>query len=179
MSDPVDILLVEDDPGDVRLALAVLRAIDMAGHIVVANDGEEALDFLNSYGRFSKRAPGHPALILLDLKMPRMDGFDLLQQLKSDAELKLVPVVALTSSGEARDIERAYDLGVNGYVMKGISFGDYGSMLKSLIAYWVKVNERPSATARGESLPPTKARSGIVRRAADLADIAFPRPALG
>jgi CheY-like chemotaxis protein len=148
MSYPIDILLVEDDPGDVRLAMAVLRAVDMAAHTAVVSDGQEALDFLCLRGRFSTRVPGHPALILLDLKMPRVDGFGLLGELKKDRELKLVPVVALTSSDEARDIERAYDLGVNGYVVKGISFADYGTMLQSLARYWVKVNERPQPAPR-------------------------------
>jgi CheY-like chemotaxis protein len=152
MSGPIDILLVEDDPGDVHLAMAVLRTIDMATHTTVANDGQEALDFLRSQGRFSCRAPGLPALILLDLKMPRVDGFDLLQQLKNDAEFALVPVVALTSSGEARDIEHAYDLGVNGYVVKGVSFANYGSILKLLTDYWVKVNDRVSGITQRKSV---------------------------
>ena len=173
MSYPIDILLVEDDPGDAHLAMAVLRAVDMARHTVVVNDGQDALDFLHLQGRFCSRRPGHPALILLDLKMPRVDGFDLLQQIKSDADLRLVPVVALTSSGEARDIERAYDLGVNGYVVKGINFGDYGSTLKSLMQYWVNVNERLSPTSQRTALVGTKERPGLIRKAGDVASLAF------
>src|SRR4029434_2037437 len=88
-----------------------------------------------------------------DLTMPRVDVFDLLRQLKSDADLRLVPVVALTSSGETRDIELAYDLGVNGYVVKGIRFADYGAMLKALADYWVRVNERPAPGVQRESSP--------------------------
>jgi CheY-like chemotaxis protein len=144
-----DILLVEDDPGDVHLAMAVFRTINMAERTVVASDGQEALDFLRLRGRFTDRNPGLPALIVLDLKMPRVDGFDLLQQIKADAELKLLPVVALTSSREARDIERAYDLGVNGYVVKSISFAEYSETLRSVATYWGGVNERlPGAVER-------------------------------
>jgi CheY-like chemotaxis protein len=174
MTDQIDILLVEDDPGDVRLAMAVLRAIGMASRTVVANDGQEALDFLQSQGRYAGRAPGHPALILLDLKMPRVDGFDLLREIKSEAELQLVPVVALTSSGEARDIERAYALGVNGYVVKGISFADFASMLRSLADYWVKVNERPAAAAKRRSLPGTTARARFGDQVAAVLSVAAP-----
>jgi CheY-like chemotaxis protein len=142
MSTAADILLVEDDPGDVRLAMAVLRTIGMEQRSVVASDGQEALDVLRKQGRFAVLEPGLPALILLDLKMPRVDGFDLLRQIKADAGLRPAPVVALTSSREARDIDRAYSLGVNGYVVKGISFVEYGETLKALANYWVEVNER-------------------------------------
>jgi len=143
MSTPIDILLVEDDPGDVMLALTVLRALGMEERCAVANDGEDAMNFMYSRGRFSQRAPGLPGLVLLDLKMPRVNGFDFLQQLKADERMRLIPVVALTSSREARDIERAYDLGVVGYVVKGIDFVDYRSTLQSLARYWGSVNERP------------------------------------
>jgi len=139
----IDILLVEDDPADVLLALTVFRAMGTAERCEVANDGEDAMDFLRSRGRFAQRAPGLPGLILLDLKMPRVNGFDFLHQIKADERLRLIPVIALTSSSEERDVERAYDLGVNGYVVKGIDFGDYRSTLQSLAQYWGSVNERP------------------------------------
>ena len=138
-----DILLVEDDPGDVRLALAVFRALKVADRCVVVNDGEQALDFLHVKGRFSRRPPGLPRLILLDLKMPRMNGFEFLQQIKADADFKLIPVVALTSSREERDVERAYNLNVNGYVVKSIDFSDYRATLQALAKYWEDVNECP------------------------------------
>jgi CheY-like chemotaxis protein len=143
MSTPIDILLVEDDPGDVMLALTVFRALGIAERCAVANDGEDAIDFMFSRGRFSQRAPGLPGFILLDLKMPRVNGFDFLERIKADDRMRLVPVVALTSSREERDIERAYDLGVAGYVVKGIDFADYRSTLQSLATYWGSVNERP------------------------------------
>lgn len=143
MSDSTDILLVEDDPGDVRLALTVFRALEMAERCAVANDGEEAMDFFFSRGRFSHRPPSLLRLILLDLKMPRMNGFELLERIKNDVALKLIPVVALTSSREECDVARAYDLGVNGYVVKGIDFADYRATLQALARYWGSMNERP------------------------------------
>jgi CheY-like chemotaxis protein len=143
MNPSTDILLVEDDPGDVHLALAVLRSLHLADRCVVVNDGEQAMDFLHATGRFSERPPGLPRLILLDLKMPRMNGFELLQQIRTDDRFKLVPVVALTSSREERDVERAYDLNVNGYVVKSINFSDYRATLEALAKYWANMNEQP------------------------------------
>jgi CheY-like chemotaxis protein len=164
MSTAIDILLVEDDPGDVYLALAVFRALQMAERCVVVNDGEDAMDFLRSSGRFSQRAPGLPRLILLDLKMPRMNGFELLQQIKADIRLKLIPVVALTSSREERDVERAYDLSVNGYVVKGIDFVDYRATLQALARYWGNVNERPPGFVELSSIIAAKPRAQDERR---------------
>jgi CheY-like chemotaxis protein len=140
-----NILLVEDDPGDVRLALAVFRELKLADRCVVVNDGEQALDFLYAKGRFSQRPPGLPRLILLDLKMPRMNGFEFLERIRVDENLKLIPVVALTSSREERDVARAYDLNVNGYVVKSIDFADHRATLQALANYWDNVNEFPPA----------------------------------
>ena len=152
MSQSTDILLVEDDPGDVHLALAVFRALGMEQRCAVVNDGEEAYDFLKLRGRFAQRTPGLPCLILLDLKMPRVNGFDLLHLIKADQELKLVPVVALTSSREEQDVERAYGLGVNGYVVKSIEFTDYRATLQTLAMYWGNVNLRPTGFIERRSL---------------------------
>ena len=160
MSESIDILLVEDDPGDVHLALAVFRALGMEQRCAVANDGEEAYDFLQLRGRFAQRTPGLPRLILLDLKMPRVNGFDLLHLIKADQELKLVPVIALTSSREEQDVERAYDLGVNGYVVKSIDFTDYRATLKTLAMYWGNVNLRPAGfIARRSPVAPATLRN--------------------
>jgi CheY-like chemotaxis protein len=144
MSKFTDILLVEDDPGDVRLALAVFGELDMADSCVVVKDGEDAMDFLKSRGRFARRAPGPPRFVLLDLKMPRVNGFELLQQIRSERDLSPVPVVVLTSSREEQDVKRAYDLGANGYVVKGIDFTDYRATLHTLARYWGSANERPN-----------------------------------
>jgi len=147
MNASTEILLVEDDPGDVLLALKVLRELDMAQRCFVVNNGEDAMDFLYARGSYLQRPPGLPRLILLDLKMPRVDGFEVLQQIKSDPRLKLIPVVILTSSREERDLRRAYSLGVNGYAVKSIDFVDYRERLHTLIKYWASVNEQPVAAA--------------------------------
>ena len=150
-----DILMVEDDPGDVNLALAVFRAMKIADRCVVVNDGEQALDFLHAQGRFSQRQRGLPRLILLDLKMPRMNGFEFLQRIKADENFRMIPVVALTSSREERDVERAYDLNVNGYVVKSIDFSDHRTTLEVLARYWNNVNERPPGFVERKSLAPS------------------------
>jgi CheY-like chemotaxis protein len=148
MNESTDILLVEDDPNDVRLAMAVFRSLHMSQRCVVASDGEDAMQFLHARGRFSGRAPGLPRLIVLDLKMPRMDGFELLQHIKADDGLKAIPVVALTSSREERDVERAYDLNVNGYVVKSIDFADYRATLQALARYWADINHWSTGSHR-------------------------------
>jgi two-component system, response regulator len=161
MSKFTDILLVEDDPGDVRLALAVFGELHMAERCVVVDHGEDAMDFLKGRGRFSQRAPGPPKLVLVDLKMPRVNGFELLQQIRSERELGQVPVVVLTSSREERDVQRAYDLGANGYVVKGIDFADYRATLQALAKYWGNVNERPPGFVERRLSPtPRLAREG-------------------
>jgi CheY-like chemotaxis protein len=151
MSTCTEILLVEDDPGDVRLALEVLRELHMAERCVVVNDGEEAIDFLHARGAYSQRAPGMPRVIVLDLKMPRVDGFEFLEQIKVDPRFKLIPVVVLTSSREERDVQRAYGLGVNSYAVKSINFAEYRERLRTLVKYWADVNEQPVAAASLEN----------------------------
>jgi CheY-like chemotaxis protein len=151
MSTCTEILLVEDDPGDVRLALEVLRELHMEERCVVVNDGEEAIDFLHARGAYSQRAPGMPRVIVLDLKMPRVDGFELLEHIKADPRFKLIPVVVLTSSREERDVQRAYALGVNSYAVKSINFAEYRERLRTLVKYWADVNEQPVAAASLEN----------------------------
>jgi len=151
MSTCTEILLVEDDSGDVRLALEVLRELHMAERCVVVNDGEEAIDFLHARGAYSQRAPGMPRVIVLDLKMPRVDGFEFLEQIKVDPRFKLIPVVVLTSSREERDVQRAYGLGVNSYAVKSINFAEYRERLRTLVKYWADVNEQPVAAASLEN----------------------------
>jgi CheY-like chemotaxis protein len=163
-----DILLVEDDPNDVRLAMAVFRSLHMSQRCVVASDGEDAMEFLHSRGRFCGRAPGLPRLIVLDLKMPRMDGFELLQHIKTDDGLKDIPVVALTSSREERDVERAYDLNVNGYVVKSIDFADYRTTLQALARYWADVNQRPPGFVHRRSSVSATSTVPVERRKAFL-----------
>ena len=149
--------------------MAVFRSLHMSERFVVASDGADAMEFLHARGRFSGRAPGLPRLIVLDLKMPRMDGFELLQRIKADDGLKAIPVVALTSSREERDVERAYDLNVNGYVVKSIDFADYRATLQALARYWADVNQRPPGYMDRRSANSKRSVARVERR----------KPALG
>ena len=178
MSPFTDILMVEDDPGDARLALAVFRTLKIADKCAVVSDGEQALEFLQAQGRFAQRPPGLPRLILLDLKMPRMDGFEFLQRIKADEQFRLIPVVALTSSREERDVERAYDLNVNAYVVKSIDFTEHRTTLEVLARYWYNVNERPPGFLERKALAGSggAARSGLSSRPSMEW---FPRPSMG
>ena len=135
MSKCIDILIVEDDPGDTLLALEVLNELKLDECSLVLNSAEEAMDFLRSRGRFTNRAPGFPHVILLDLKMPGMDGFALLEELKRDVQLKPIPVMVLSSSDERVDVDRARALGACGYLVKGVDFASYRAALHSLAQY--------------------------------------------
>lgn len=137
------ILLAEDNQNDVDLALMALSEHNLANKISVVNDGVEVLEYLRSQGRFKGRKPGYPAVILLDLKMPRMDGIEVLKELKSDPELKLIPVVMVSSSREENDLEQSYRLGVNAYVVKPVDFNQFLVAIKQLGAFWAVLNEIP------------------------------------
>lgn len=142
------ILLVEDDPKDVELTLTALEEYNLANEVVVAKDGEEALDYLYSRGNFKARSNDHPAVLLLDLKLPKIDGLEVLQQIKSDEELKMIPVVVLTSSHEEKDMVTSYKLGVNAYVVKPVDFHDFVNAIKELGAFWGVINEPPPGSIR-------------------------------
>ena len=146
MSDFKRILLVEDTPNDIELTLAALEENNLANEVIVVRDGAEALDYLHKRGVFKLRAQGHPAVVLLDLKLPKVDGLEVLQQVKSDPELRSVPVVMLTSSREEQDLISSYDLGVNAYVVKPVDFGEFVAALKELGLFWAVVNEPPPGT---------------------------------
>ena len=135
MSNCIEILIVEDDPGDTLLAQEVLSELELNERSVVLASAEEAMDFLHARGRYSQRAPGLPRVILLDLKMPGMDGFALLAELKNDAGLSAIPVMVLSSSDERVDVERAKALGACGYLVKGVDFASYRAALHSLAQY--------------------------------------------
>jgi CheY-like chemotaxis protein len=135
------ILLVEDDPKDIELALIALREYNLANEIMVARDGVEALDYLYRREAFALRPEGNPVVILLDLKMPRLDGIQVLRQLKSDEQMRFVPVVILTSSRESRDLEEAYRLGVNAYVVKPVRFTELVEAIKAVGVFWALINE--------------------------------------
>jgi len=137
------ILLVEDDPKDIELTLAALTEHNLANNVDVARDGVEAMDYLYRRESFSQRAPGNPVVIMLDLKMPRMDGVQVLRQLKADQRMCLIPVVVLTSSRESMDLEACYQLGVNAYVVKPVRFIEFVEAVKEIGIFWALVNQPP------------------------------------
>ncbi|NOK18988.1 response regulator [Corallococcus carmarthensis] len=137
------ILLVEDSANDVALTLAALEEVHLANEVVVVRDGQQALDYLFRKGEYANRQDGHPAVVLLDLKLPKVDGLEVLEKVKGAPELKAVPVVMLTSSREERDLARSYGLGVNAYVVKPVAFPDFVSALRELGLFWAVVNQPP------------------------------------
>jgi CheY-like chemotaxis protein len=143
MADLKPILLVEDSPNDIELTLAALAENHLANEVVVVRDGAEALDYLHRRGIFKLRAKGNPAVILLDLKLPKVDGLEVLKEIKTAAELRAVPVVMLTSSREEQDLTRSYNLGVNAYVVKPVEFGQFADSIKELGLFWAVINEPP------------------------------------
>jgi CheY-like chemotaxis protein len=143
MSDLGRIFLVEDDPRDVELTLTALGDYNLANEVVVARDGEQALDYLYCRGEFSSRPNDNPAVMLLDLKLPKVDGLEVLQRIRSDERLKLIPVVVLTSSHEEKDIVRSYQLGVNAYVVKPVDFHEFVNAVKELGIFWAVINQSP------------------------------------
>jgi CheY-like chemotaxis protein len=144
------ILLAEDNANDVELTMTALHENKVLNEIVVVRDGAEALDYLFKRGRYAERSGGNPALVLLDLKMPKIDGIEVLRQIKGDPGLRSIPVVVLTSSREERGLVRTYDLGVNAYVVKPVDFHEFVEAVKLLGGFWAVVNEPPpAAAARG------------------------------
>jgi CheY-like chemotaxis protein len=142
------ILLVEDDPKDVELTLSAFGEYNLANDVAVARDGVEALDYLFCRGAFADRSSGNPVVILLDLKMPKLGGIQVLQQLKADKKLKFIPVVVLTSSRESRDLKECYKLGVNSYVVKPVRFNEFIKAVKLIGVYWALINETPPGSVR-------------------------------
>jgi DNA-binding response OmpR family regulator len=137
------ILLVEDDPNDVELTMTALDEYNLANEVVVAHNGEEALDYLYCRGAFATRANDNPAVLLLDLKLPKVDGLEVLGHIRSNEKLKLIPVVVLTSSHEEKDMVASYKLGVNAYVVKPVDFHEFVNAVKELGVFWAVINEPP------------------------------------
>jgi CheY-like chemotaxis protein len=137
------ILLVEDDPRDVELTLTALEEYKLANEVVVARDGQQALDYLRCQGEYSTRVRENPAVLLLDLKLPKVDGLEVLKEIRTDERLKLIPVVVLTSSQEEKDMVRSYTLGVNAYVVKPVDFHEFVNAIKELGIFWAIINEAP------------------------------------
>lgn len=142
------ILLVEDDPKDIELTLTVLDEYSLANEVVTVRDGVEALDYLYRRGDFAQRPAGNPILILLDLKMPRLDGVEVLRQLKADEQLRCIPVVILTSSRESYDLEECYRLGGNAYVVKPVHFADFVEAVRQIGVFWALINEPPPGSVK-------------------------------
>ncbi len=138
------ILLAEDNARDVELTLVALKSCNLDNGVDVARDGGEALDYLYARGKFVARPPGLPVLVLLDIKMPRLDGLEVLRQIKTDPQFKNLPVVMFTSSQEEPDLVRCYELGVNAYVVKPLEFTAFAAAVKQVGAFWVLLNERPA-----------------------------------
>jgi CheY-like chemotaxis protein len=137
------ILMVEDDPRDVELTLTALGEYNLSNEVVVTRDGKEALDYLYCRGNFAGRTSDNPAVLLLDLKLPKVDGLEVLQQIKADEKLKMIPVVVLTSSREERDMVASYKHGVNAYVVKPVDFHEFVNAIKELGVFWAIINEPP------------------------------------
>lgn len=148
------ILLVEDSLNDIELILTSLAENNLGNEVVVVRDGEEALDYLYRRGVFRLRREGNPVVVMLDLKLPKVDGFEVLTKLKSDTNLRMIPVVVLTSSREERDLTRCYELGTNAYVVKPIDFHEFVDAIKNLGLFWAIINEPPPGSmpsARNDS----------------------------
>ncbi len=140
----VEILIVEDNPNDAEMALRALKKNHLANNVLVVNDGEMALDFIFAKGKFADRVKNmHPKIILLDLKLPKIDGLEVLKEIKSHAETKMIPVVVLTSSKEESDLINSYRLGVNSYIVKPVDFDKFVDAVRDLSLYWLLLNQQP------------------------------------
>ena len=143
MSDLKPILLAEDNPKDAELTLEALADYNLVNRITVVKDGVEAMEYLRREGKYTARMDGHPAVVILDIKMPRMDGLEVLRAIRADPALKLIPVVMLTSSREEQDLIRSYELGSNAYVVKPVKFSEFIDAVKQVGVFWAMLNELP------------------------------------
>ncbi|GJQ20541.1 MAG: response regulator [Bacteroidia bacterium] len=148
MADLKRILLVEDNPADVELTLTALAEHNLANEVDVANDGEQALDYLYRRGKYAMRGNGNPAVVLLDIKMPKVDGLTVLRTIKQDKDLMTIPVVMLTSSREDRDLAECYNLGVNAYVVKPVNFEEFVGAVSKVGLFWGVLNEPPPGSVK-------------------------------
>jgi CheY-like chemotaxis protein len=146
------ILLVEDSVRDAEMILSALEPHQLAGEVIHVRDGAEALDYLYRRGTFASRSDNQPILMLLDLKLPKVDGLGVLRQIKGDAGLKMIPIVMMTSSRQEQDLVRSYELGVNAYVVKPMKFQDFVEAVKQVSGFWAVINEVPKSLGRSESL---------------------------
>jgi CheY-like chemotaxis protein len=160
-----NILLVEDDPNDVEMTLTALDEHHLANRVAVVCDGEEALDYLFRRGKYKMRGSGDPILVLLDLKMPKVNGLEVLKTIKADDYLKIIPVVVLSSSRETPDLVECYKQGVNAYVVKPVDFHEFMKAVRQLGIFWAAINEPPPTTLRERAVinqPPLHALDKFV-----------------
>lgn len=143
MTDVKRILIVDDSPKDVELAIAALSEKNLANEVDIAEDGEEALEYLNKQGKFSDRLNGNPAVILLDIKMPKMNGIEVLKYIREDPKFKIIPVIMVTSSREEKDLVESYKLGANAYIVKPVDITQFMESIKTLGQFWVVINQQP------------------------------------
>ena len=148
------ILLVEDSPQDIELTLAALEQNHLANEVVVVRDGEEAVAYLFREGIFKLRQEGNPAVVLLDLKLPKVDGLEVLERVKADPDLRTVPIVVLTSSREEQDLIRSYQLGVNAYVVKPVDFAEFVEAIQELGLFWAVINQPPPGSVQRSNTRP-------------------------
>jgi CheY-like chemotaxis protein len=149
-----DILVVEDNPLDLELTLHTLEREKCVGHIEVARDGAEALDFLFNRGVFRDRPRGAPRVVLLDLKLPKVDGIEVLKQIKDDPRTKSIPIVVFTSSHEDRDLTKCYERGANSYIQKPVNFKELQKIIRDFSSYWLAINQPPPGTVMVDPPPP-------------------------
>lgn len=142
------ILVVEDDLNDLELTLIALERSNLANEVITVRDGEQALDYLLRRKAFAERAEGNPAVVVLDLKLPKVDGHEVLSVLRNDKRLRTIPVVMLTSSNEPADLDQAYELGVNSYVVKPVGFKEFAAAVSNIGLFWALLNEPPPGSAK-------------------------------
>jgi CheY-like chemotaxis protein len=172
------ILLAEDDPRDAKLTLAALEEYNLANKVYAVHDGEAVLEYLRCEGKFKGRTGGNPVAILLDLKMPKVDGLEVLKIIKADKSLKTIPIVVLTSSRETPDLIECYEHGVNAYVVKPVDFGEFAKAVKQLGIFWAAVNEPPPRTG-GEEAPFESGEAPSFAKKEVNHEITTPHPASG
>jgi CheY-like chemotaxis protein len=173
-----NILLVEDDPRDVELTLTALEEHNLANRVAVVDNGAEALDYLFYRGKFKMRGGGDPVVVLLDNKMPKVNGLEVLKTMKADENLKIIPVVVLTSSREAPDLIEFYKHGVNAYVVKPVDFGEFMKAIKQLGIFWAAINEPPPSISR-ETTGTAKEKGVFLAKKEGKNEISTPHPASG
>jgi CheY-like chemotaxis protein len=151
MTEPKKILVAEDDANDAELIITALEKYNIANEVIIVEDGAEALDYLHRRGDYEARAEGNPILVLLDIKMPKVDGLEVLREIRANERLKMIPTAMLTSSQQEGDLLVSYQLGVNAYIVKPVDFNDFAETVRELGVFWLMINEPPPGSVKGRS----------------------------